>query len=455
MELYEILYFATLRCNFFCKHCGARRFYSSDEEIGSELLLQKINESRYSKASEIVVTGGEPFLKEDIGAFILGIVNDKNYPRHLSITTNGYFTEKIEAIVSKMEEPSRILFNISVDGLETIHNEIRGNKNAYRKTMQTIEMLVSHGFHVEVNTVMQKDNLNELEYLKDLFYSVGMGKYVKHTPIPMTVDTSKADHFAFNEDEVLKIYPYIRSHNDLRHILSKGAFRIQDCHGGYKNIVVDPIGRVFPCARSAGYMDEGDCRNRYCMGDLRKQSIDEVLQGSHKKEVYENTVKKCPGCNANHDVNREKFFYHLKHQMNFEQIKFLLQRETDIHEIYDFNWDGVEYDNGMKFRWMNSETANIYVKYRKGSRLKLLYGLNLPELESDPLMLEIKVNEKRKSQICQNGKHEIELAFDPDDIEDEVLKVTLHVSRTWVPDQVFHNGDKRELGVALYKIGID
>lgn len=404
------------------------------------------------------MTGGEPFLKEDIGEFILGIVNDQSTPRHLSITTTGYFTEKIEETAVRIKDPSRISFNISVDGLETVHNQIRGNRYAYRKTMHTIELLVSHGFHIEVNTVMQKDNLDELEYLKDLSEGVGGGKYVTHTPIPMTVDTGKSNEFSFEDPEILKMYPYIRSHNDLRHVLSRGTFRIQDCHGGYKNIVIDPAGKIFPCARSAGYMEPDHFRERYCMGNLDRQSIDEIVQSSHKKEVYENVVKTCPGCNANHDVNREKFFYGLKHQMDSEQIRFLLCKDTSIQQIYDFNWDDTEYDHGIPFRWMNDHTANIYLKRRNGNCLKLAYGLNLPDLETNPVILQITINQKCVAKTCENGRHEIVIAFEQEDmgqgIEDEIQTVTLHVSRMWIPDQIYHNGDQRKLGIALYGIDI-
>lgn len=450
-ELLEICYYTTLRCNFFCKHCGARRFYSSNEEMRCQDVLKKINESRYSKNCEIVVTGGEPFLKKDIGDFILGITNDKENIRHMSITTTGFFTNEIVNVASKIEDPSRIYFNISVDGLETTHNTIRGNNNAYRKTMKTIEALVSYGINVEVNTVMQKDNLEELEYLHELFQN--MGERVKHTPIPLTVDTSKTDKFGFSVDDIVKIYPYIRSHNDLIHILTKGTFRIKNCHGGYRNLVIDPIGKVFPCARTAGYMDQSELRDKYCFGDLRTQSIDEIVESQCKQDVYENIIKKCPGCNANHDVNREKFFYGLKPQMNLEEVYLLLGNEkSEINEIYDFNWDDIEYDNGRAFRWMNSKNARIYLKNKGYRKVKLSYQLNIPDLDENPMLLKIVCGQNEVFQEIKKGLNEVEIDVAESELTRDVYEITLEVSRVWIPDELYQNGDKRTLGIALFNI---
>lgn len=451
-QLNEILYVATLRCNYMCKHCGARRLYSESEEISCEKVLQRIEDSNATDTCEIVITGGEPFLKKDIGDMILGITNNKEKLRHVSITSSGYFTEKMESIVSKISDPRRVSFSISIDGLEESHNRIRGNKEAYKRAIKTAQMLASYGIAVEINTVMQLDNLDDLAPLKKLISN--MGSTVKWTPIPLTVDTSTKDASPFNSGEIQKMFPYVRAHNDIKHIISKGEFRITDCHAGHKNLVIDPVGKALPCARSAAYLPESDCRAQYIFGNLSTETIDVILSGRQRKRVCEDVVKFCVGCNANHDVNREEFFWGLKHSLSIEELSYIFDTiKPPIKYFLDFNFDGEEHDGDITYHWMNCNKANVYLPKPAATSTVLVvtYRNVLPADPTNPLSAKAEFDGEIYDLESKIGIHTLEMQIHiaSDAVGTNWRTLTLRTNRTWRPSEVFGGNDNRDLAIAF------
>lgn len=118
------------------------------------------------QANSISVAGGEPFLKEDLDEFIMYLDKKKI---SCVISTNGWFTEKIEHLIAKMEDNKTVRFAISIDGPEAMHDEIRQCKGIYQRALNSAKILRDAGFDVQVNMVVQKDNLDSLEQFDDFF----------------------------------------------------------------------------------------------------------------------------------------------------------------------------------------------------------------------------------------------------------------------------------------------
>ncbi len=141
LPVYVILYI-TSRCNLKCSHCFFHKSLNKPEEIPLKE-IEKISKSMPSLI-HVSLTGGEPFLREDIDK-IAALFAKNSSVKIISIPTNGTFTEKIVAKATKMaEENPDIIFNISVsiDGTEKIHNQIRGSKNAFSNACKTLAKLL-------------------------------------------------------------------------------------------------------------------------------------------------------------------------------------------------------------------------------------------------------------------------------------------------------------------------
>ncbi|MBL7147197.1 MAG: radical SAM protein [Nanoarchaeota archaeon] len=165
-----LTFFITNRCDSKCKHC----FYWKNLGKGEELSLDKTN--RISKSMEnfhfLSLSGGEPFLREDIPE-LCHVFYTQNKVRDISIPTNSMQPEKIleltKKILAKCPE-AKVSLNISLDGLEDMHDKTRGVKGAFKKTIQNIKNLselkeTNSNLILNISTVISNVNIGELEKL--------------------------------------------------------------------------------------------------------------------------------------------------------------------------------------------------------------------------------------------------------------------------------------------------
>ena len=141
MPVYLIFY-VTDRCNLTCTHC----FYSAELNKKNEIGLENIEKLTKSLKDVINVgfTGGEPFLRKDIDKLI-HYFRINSGMRVASIPTNGTLTkltlEKVDKIMG--DNPGMYMhISVSIDGSEKLHEEIRGMKGCFQKSMETLKGLI-------------------------------------------------------------------------------------------------------------------------------------------------------------------------------------------------------------------------------------------------------------------------------------------------------------------------
>ena len=138
----QVIFFITDKCNMACKHC----FYW--EHLNRETKEATTDEiERFSKTmghfSFLALTGGEPFLRDDIPE-IIKIFRKNNSVTRISIPTNGFFTERIlKTTTSILKDPKGfgLSVKISLDGLEEKHDSIRGTRGAFSRAIETYKEL--------------------------------------------------------------------------------------------------------------------------------------------------------------------------------------------------------------------------------------------------------------------------------------------------------------------------
>ncbi|MBS7633064.1 radical SAM protein [Candidatus Bathyarchaeota archaeon] len=150
---YHVQWLITRKCNYRCRGCNVWREQDS-RELSTEEIKQGLDVLRELGVVEVVLSGGNPLLREDAGEII-------RYASQFFITTvydNGSMaTEKIDAL------RHADFVAISIDSLDPEKNDyIRGVKGAWRKTISAVEKLHNEGIAVSVSPTISQFNLHEI-----------------------------------------------------------------------------------------------------------------------------------------------------------------------------------------------------------------------------------------------------------------------------------------------------
>ena len=139
-----LVYFVTARCNARCKMC----FYwqQTDESARRrELTVDEVDKFSRSmgRLFHVVLSGGEPFLRDDLDQIVLRIAENCR-PAVISIPTNGSLKERTVAMVDALcrSIPKTMLrMNISIDGIGRVHDDIRCVPGSFDMAISTFREL--------------------------------------------------------------------------------------------------------------------------------------------------------------------------------------------------------------------------------------------------------------------------------------------------------------------------
>jgi len=134
--------------------------------------FEKIAKSLKHQLSLVTLTGGEPFLRDDL-ADLCRILDNYNKSLIVSIPTSGFNPEKIEAILENILKTTKLSLRIhvSLDGTEKFHDELRGYPGLFISAVETIKRC--KGLHkkfprfqqVTVLTTISSANVEQLPNL--------------------------------------------------------------------------------------------------------------------------------------------------------------------------------------------------------------------------------------------------------------------------------------------------
>ena len=168
----EVDLHVTNNCTLRCQHC----VYMSGELPMDDMTLDDVkNISRDFKklgVEEVHLTGGEPLLNLAIFDIIRHLYESGYKVR---IQTNGMLINEISAQKLKDLGVNSVL--ISVDGMENTHNIFRKNKESFALAISAARTCLSKKIFTRINTVVHKDNLNEIEELLKLTSQLGVDQH--------------------------------------------------------------------------------------------------------------------------------------------------------------------------------------------------------------------------------------------------------------------------------------
>jgi MoaA/NifB/PqqE/SkfB family radical SAM enzyme len=132
--------FVTQRCHAACGHClcgPAAHRTAADREL--RLQDYRRMASRLPPTPKLIITGGEPFLREDLAEITAAFHDGATRSRQITIPTTGWHTDRILAFLELLL-PSRpkltLELQLSIDGVGEEHDAIRGS-GAFDRLMHT------------------------------------------------------------------------------------------------------------------------------------------------------------------------------------------------------------------------------------------------------------------------------------------------------------------------------
>ena len=326
----------TLRCNAKCEHCGSSCGYKiPKDEISAEELKKALKEISDKYGAEnvfLTVTGGEPLMRQDLFD-IMSYAHNLGF--RWGMTTNGMLiTPKI---IEKYRETGMESISISLDGLKETHESFRKVPGSFDKIMKAIDLLKGLEClnHLQITTVANKKNLNELEDL----YKILLDKGIKEWRVMCVDPIGRAysnDDILLDKDGLVYMYNFIREKrlegkmvvdNDCAHYL------------GYKyENILRPFGFVCGAGIFIGsILANGDicvCPNvrhkSLIQGNIKTDSFTDVWENRYeifrKKRLTTNA--KCKKCKSYKYCRGDSF-----HTWNYDEgvpnmcMKDILQEE--------------------------------------------------------------------------------------------------------------------------------
>lgn len=451
IKLCEALYLATTRCNCRCKHCAANLHTGKENEMSSKKLIERYEESDLLQKNSISLGGGEPFIKEDIEEFIC-YLDKKKIP--CIISTNGWFTKKIENLLNCLENMDIIRFSVSIDGIGEVHDKIRGLKGCYDRALESVKLIKSRNFQVQVNMVAQKDNYTQISEMKKIFGELNVPLNI----IPkFKVD---GEEFEFNEEQIKEIYPEIYLPREKKLLLSKGEYVIENnCHAGKNSWLLDSNGDIYTCNGGFCSVD----KEKYIIGNLQEMPFDEIFLSEYAQNVFENVIRNCSGCANCRDVEREVTEFGYSTELNTEEVSLLKEYISNRCMMEDiscdnFNWNELECDNIGKYKWMKRKRANVFVKVPLGYSGLTIKFFNFCDIneKGEKVWIDCYVNGKELGKReCVLGEQEYNVKIDDLNLPvDELVQVSICSNLVWAPKDRGMGEDIRSLGLAIREVTI-
>lgn len=284
----EACLIVTYRCNAKCYMCNTWQSPTRKSEEFSSKLVAKIPDG----LKFINITGGEPFLREDLEQ-IVGMATEKS--DRVVISSNGYFTDKMIKLAKKFG--NSIGFRISIEGLPAANDELRGIKNGFDHGLRTLVTL--HGMGIkDIGFGMTVSDRNAKDMLELYRLANAMGLEFATAVTHNSFYFHKQDNSFKNPGLIAREFEKIaieqlrtnKPKNWFRAYFNmglankvKGGTRPLPCEVGTDVFFLDPFGNVLPCNGSDKTM---------VMGNLHEQSFDEIWDGEKAYKVRKQ-VKAC------------------------------------------------------------------------------------------------------------------------------------------------------------------
>jgi MoaA/NifB/PqqE/SkfB family radical SAM enzyme len=161
--------------------CNIWKVPDSVPDLSLRRWVALLSSDLLSDLRELDITGGEPFLRDDLASLVDAVcVLKRTHLRRLrsiAITTNGVLTDRVLAMAQEMLQPMKragleLVMVCAVDGLGEVHDEIRRHDGAWAAVDTSVAGLIElRGSNphliVGLKTTILPQNVAELKKIAD------------------------------------------------------------------------------------------------------------------------------------------------------------------------------------------------------------------------------------------------------------------------------------------------
>ncbi len=296
----------TAACNLRCEHC----YYSShnrEEELvldEAEELLSMIR-SCFGEGTNITLGGGEPLMREDIFEIIrCGDTCGLN----MMLGSNGiHITPEV---ARKLKEAGLREAIISIDGMEEVHDSIRG-KGTFKKSLEGAKNCKDAGLSLVIDPCLMRENVDELPAILNLCEKLGARQCRIFHFVEMgrggTDRAGSALNFSDYAQNLYDLHDEQVKRQDLEICTTQGCqywvvlkradengdyvpdFYYNEapgCRAGIELLSIKPNGDVVPCPLLP-----------VTIGNVRNQTLDEMMRSEIVRHLKDRDVKgRCARC---------------------------------------------------------------------------------------------------------------------------------------------------------------
>lgn len=157
-------------CNLNCKHCRVSE-KNDNEKLSLKEAKSLFSECWYNGITMLNLSGGEPFLRDDI----FEILDYAEKFEDIVITTNGTLLN--EEKCKKLSTYKNIKLSISLDGLEETHDKFRRKKGAFKKVIDILPVLNKNNIKYAIKYTLSKETAKDAIELLNLVAKMGAKEF--------------------------------------------------------------------------------------------------------------------------------------------------------------------------------------------------------------------------------------------------------------------------------------
>lgn len=204
--LKDLILHITNNCNLECLHCYIKDL-SDFSEPTTQQIKNIIEQAAKIGVMRIHITGGEPFLRDDLNEILNKLIESKICLR--SIFTNGLLLEDHIEFIKQVKNNFDTTFYISIDGLQDNHNKFRKNEKSFQLAIKNIKRLEKLGVKIVINTILNSFNKHDMFPLFNELKELKISRWRIDTGFLLGNWQKNKVNFGLNPEEEFKIYKKI------------------------------------------------------------------------------------------------------------------------------------------------------------------------------------------------------------------------------------------------------
>ena len=198
----------TDRCNLRCFYCMPEdgiRYMPKKDLLTFEEITRLISIMASMGVTKVRLTGGEPFVRNDLMKLIRNIIEIQGI-RDVHLTTNGVLTAQHIPELKKLGIAS---VNLSLDTLDRQRFHDITRRDEFEPVMETLQLLIKHEIPVKINAVvMEGKNIDDIIPLIELTRKDNIDvRFIEEMPF-----NGEGNHYPTLLWTYKKIIDYIKEH---------------------------------------------------------------------------------------------------------------------------------------------------------------------------------------------------------------------------------------------------